>query len=314
MGKEAEAWARVLEYSIPEKDAGLRVEQYLRRKGYSRQNLTELKKFPDTVLADGRSVHMSEKLKAGERLTVRIQEEHLPQSILPVRLPLSIVYEDEDILVVNKPAGMPTHPSMNNHTNSLASAVTWYYKEKGVPFTFRCGNRLDRDTSGLTVIAKHMLAAAILSELTAEHRMEREYYAIVRGRVTPPFGTIDAPLGRKPGSVIERTVDYEHGERAVTHYRVVGEANGHSLVSLLLETGRTHQIRIHLKHLGFPLIGDYLYNPDMEFMERQALHARRLSFPHPITGERMEFTAGLPEDMRRVIGVEDDFDMERKRY
>ena len=195
MGKEAEAWARVLEYSIPEKDAGLRVEQYLRRKGYSRQNLTELKKFPDTVLADGRSVHMSEKLKAGERLTVRIQEEHLPQSILPVRLPLSIVYEDEDILVVNKPAGMPTHPSMNNHTNSLASAVTWYYKEKGVPFTFRCGNRLDRDTSGLTVIAKHMLAAAILSELTAEHRMEREYYAIVRGRVTPPFGTIVAPLG-----------------------------------------------------------------------------------------------------------------------
>ena len=117
----------------------------------------------------------------------------------------------------------------------------------------------------------------------------------------PQSGTIDAPLARKPGTIIERTVDFEHGETAVTHYRVVDERNGHSLISLRLETGRTHQIRIHMKHLGYPLIGDYLYNPDMEYMDRQALHSHRLAFAHPITRDAMEFTAPLPEDMRAVL-------------
>lgn len=293
--------ARRLEYRVENEDAGLRIEQYLRRRGYSRQNLTELKKFPGSVLIQGMPARMNERLQSGTLLMVLWQEEYPEQSIIPARLPFGIVYEDEDILVVNKPAGMPTHPSMNNHRNSLASAVTWYYKEQGKPFTFRCGNRLDRDTSGLTVIAKHMLASTILSEFTAKNRMEREYLGIVRGTVIPSAGTIDAPLGRVPGSVIERRVDPVHGERAVTHYRVVGEANGYSLLSLLLETGRTHQIRIHMKHLGYPLIGDYLYNPDMEMIGRQALHAYRLSFPHPLTGEAMEFQAELPQDMSRVL-------------
>ena len=131
--------------------------------------------------------------------------------------------------------------------------------------------------------------------------IRRQYLAIVRGCVTPASGTIAAPLGRKPGSVIERVVDFEHGESAVTHYQVLEEKNGHSLVSLKLETGRTHQIRIHMKHLGYPLIGDYLYNPDMEYITRQALHSHRLCFPHPITGKMLEFTAPLPNDMQNVL-------------
>lgn len=183
----------------------------------------------------------------------------------------------------------------------MANALAWYYQKQDKPFIFRCCNRLDRDTSGLTVAAKHLVSGNILSDMVRRRLIRREYLALVRGRVTPPSGTIDAPLGRKSGTIIERTVDFEHGETAVTHYKTVLEQNGHSLVSLRLETGRTHQIRIHMKHLGYPLIGDYLYNPDMEYISRQALHSHRLAFSHPITGETMEFTAALPLDMRSVL-------------
>lgn len=292
---------RTLTYHITEDDAGLRIEQYLRRHGYSRQNLTDLKKMRESVLLNGVWSYLTQTLSSGDSLVIRIQETEVSAKIPPSPLPLDILYEDEDILVVNKPAGMPIHPSMNNYYNSLANACAYYYHQQNKPFIFRCTNRLDRDTSGVTVIAKHMVSSNILSSYAYKHLIDREYLAIVRGNVIPSSGTIDAPLSRKSGSVIERIVDFEHGERAVTHYQVVEEKNGHSLVSLHLETGRTHQIRIHMKYLGFPLIGDYLYNPDMESIHRQALHSHTLRFAHPITEEQMEFTAPLPEDMKRIL-------------
>lgn len=292
---------RMLDYTVQINEDGLRVEQFLRRRGYSRQNLVELKKMPLSILVNGSPRRLNEILTDMDTLTVHIQEHVSSLQIPPVHLPLDIIYEDEDIIVINKPAGMPVHPSINNYTNTLANGLAWYYREQGKPFIFRCTNRLDRDTSGLTIIAKHMLSSNILSRMTVRHEIRREYLAIVRGSVQPAEGTISAPLSRKPGSVIERTVDFDHGERAVTHYHVVEEKNGHSLVSLLLETGRTHQIRIHMKYLGFPLIGDYLYNPDMEYMQRQALHSCCLALSHPITGEKLEFHAPLPEDMQRVF-------------
>lgn len=292
---------RILTYSITENENGLRIEQFLRRHGYSKQNFTELKKMPESILINGKWSYLKDPLTAGDLLTVHIQENTSSPLIPPVELPLSILYEDEDVLLVNKPAGMPVHPSMNNYRNTLANALVWYYQQQGIPFTFRCCNRLDRDTSGLTLIAKHMVSSAILSAMTRHREIHREYRAIVRGHVQPSAGTINAPLSRKPGSVIERVVDFENGESAVTHYKVLSEANGHSLLALKLETGRTHQIRIHMKYLGFPLIGDYLYNPDMEYMTRQALHSYRLCFTHPITGQSMDFTAPLPEDMQNVL-------------
>lgn len=292
---------RMLDYTVQINEDGLRVEQFLRRRGYSRQNLVELKKMPLSILVNGSPRRLNEILTDMDTLTVHIQEHVSSLQIPPVHLPLDIIYEDEDIIIINKPAGMPVHPSINNYTNTLANGLAWYYREQGKPFIFRCTNRLDRDTSGLTIIAKHMLSSNILSRMTVRHEIRREYLAIVRGSVQPAEGTISAPLSRKPGSVIERIVDFDHGERAVTHYHVVEEKNGHSLVSLLLETGRTHQIRIHMKYLGFPLIGDYLYNPDMEYMQRQALHSCCLALSHPITGEKLEFHAPLPEDMQRVF-------------
>ncbi len=292
---------RTITYTIDHAGQNLRIEQFLRRKGYSCQNLARLKKMPGSIRINGTWSYMRTPLSPGDVLTVHIRERESSPNIVPVRLPLDIIYEDEDIILVNKPAGMPTHPSLNNYRNSLANALMYYYEQQGKPFIFRCTNRLDRDTSGITVIAKHMVSSAILSGLAVRHEVIREYLAITRGSVSPPAGVICAPIGRTGSSLIERAVDPEHGERAVTHYRVAEEKNGHSLVSLILETGRTHQIRVHMKYIGYPLIGDYLYNPDMECISRQALHSRSLCFPHPITGEKMEFSAPLPEDMRSVL-------------
>lgn len=292
---------RVIDYIIDEAGDGLRIEQYLRRKGYSGQNLAEIKRMPKSVLVNGEHYYMKQKLNTGDHLSIHICETKCSEKIPPVQIPLDIVYEDEDIIVINKQAGMPIHPSLNNYTNSMANALAWYYQEQGKPFIFRCCNRLDRDTSGLTVVAKHLVSGNILSDMVRRRDIHREYLAIVRGHVSPEAGTINAPLARKPGTIIERTVDWEQGETAITHYRLVEERNGHSLISLRLETGRTHQIRIHMKYLGYPLIGDYLYNPDMEYIGRQALHSHRLSFTHPITGKPMEFTAPLPKDMEKVL-------------
>ncbi len=296
---------RLLRYQIDATHSGMTIQDFLKSQGFSSQNIVELKKMPESVLINGEWVYMTRRLSTDEELIIHIQENEVSEKIPPVNLPLDIVYEDEDILVVNKPADMPIHPSLNNYENSLGNAVAYYYAQQNKPFVFRCVNRLDRDTSGLTVIAKHMVSAGILSSMLADKRssgMTREYLAIVRGTVTPAKGTIDAPIARKEESVIERIVDYGRGENAITHYQVIEQKNGHSLVSLQLETGRTHQIRVHMKHIGFPLIGDYLYNPDTEYISRQALHSHRLNFVHPITKELMTFTAPLPEDMQKVLG------------
>lgn len=295
---------RTLTYTTENLITPLPVSRFLKQKGFSSQNLVQLKKNPDAVLVGGVPCFMNHVLQPGDTLTLQIREEHSSEKIPPVDLPLDIVYEDADLMVINKPAGMPIHPSMNNYYNSMANALAYYFEQQNCPFVFRCINRLDRDTSGLTIVAKHYVSAGMLSAMIANKAasgITREYLAIVKGSVQPPEGTITAPLGRKDGSIIERTVDFEKGESAVTHYKVLDEKNGYSLVSLILETGRTHQIRIHMKYLGYPLIGDYLYNPDMERIQRQALHAWKLTFRHPITGETLAFTAPLPEDMAAVL-------------
>ena len=296
---------RILTYTIQPEQEGMQLLDFLRSKGFSRGILSSMKPYKSAIQLNGERGFGKSVLRTGDFLRIQIPETDSSENILPVKMDLSILYEDEDILVINKEADMPVHPSIGNYDNTLANGVAWYFKEKGQAFVYRCINRLDRDTSGLTIVAKHYVSAGMLSAMIANKAtsgITREYLAIVKGSVRPLEGTITAPLGRKEGSIIERTVDFENGESAVTHYRVLDEKNGHSLVSLILETGRTHQIRIHMKYLGYPLIGDYLYNPDMEQIQRQALHAWKLSFYHPITGEKMQFTAPLPEDMAKVAG------------
>ena len=231
---------------------------------------------------------------------MRIIEERSGGQIQPAALPYPIVFEDEDILVIDKPAGMPVHPSQGNHGNTLANSAAWYFHQQGVPYVFRCINRIDRDTSGLLILAKHMLSAAVLSKDLKEHRIRRTYLAMTTGRLTPGEGTVRAPIGRCPHSILERQVD-PLGEEAVTHYRVLVSSDQASLASFSLETGRTHQIRVHMKYLGHPLLGDFLYNPGNHDCPRQALHSCRLEFSHPISGKMLTFTCPLPDDMKACL-------------
>jgi 23S rRNA pseudouridine1911/1915/1917 synthase len=236
---------------------------------------------------------------------VNISEEDSSEKIPAVKMDLDIVYEDEDIIVINKPAGLPIHPSLNHYEDSLANGLAYYYESQGKPFIFRCANRLDKNTSGLTVIAKHLVSANIISTAVKNRQFHREYYAIVRGSLEQKEGTIDAPIGRVGESIITRQVDFENGERAVTHYKVVEEMNGHSLVSIHLETGRTHQIRVHLSHIGYTIIGDDVYsNGKNEFgVQGQMLHARSLDFKHPITGKPIHLEEEIPEYFKKVIEI-----------
>lgn len=289
-------------------EAGMTVEQFLKKRGYSHQVLVHLKKTEGGILVDGVWAYTRDRLREGSRLDIRLAEDETSEQIEPVRLPFDVVYEDADLMVVNKPADMPVHPSMNNHDNTLANAIVWYCREKGECFPYRCINRLDRNTTGLLIIAKHMLSAAVLYGQMRERKIHRTYLALVKGRIEEP-GVIDLPIGRKEGSAIERVVDTEHGERAVTHYKPLKKGEGWTLVQCILETGRTHQIRVHMSRIGHPLPGDFLYCPDDHTMDRQPLHSWKLSFAHPITGEMMEFEQPMPEDMIRYMSRKNRYDM-----
>lgn len=292
---------RIFEYQITAAEEGRKIGDFLREKGYSRHLLRQLKETEDGLLRNSQPTFTTVALKAGDRIRVRLLEKaEGSEAIMPAPLPFEIVYEDEDLLVVNKPADMPIHPSFQNHGNTLADALTWHYQQHGEDFVYRCINRLDRDTTGLLIVAKHLLSASILSDMVGKREIHREYLAIVKG-IPPENGTISAPIGRKKGSAILREVNFETGEPAVTHFARLEIRNGLSLVSLKLETGRTHQIRVHMGYIGCPLIGDYLYYPECSRISRQALHSHRLSFLHPITGKALSFTAPLPEDMEKAF-------------
>ena len=291
---------RTFHYTISTEYNGQTLLSFLKHKSYSSQIITHLKRTENGILLNGEWGRVHDILQAGDELTIQLTEEDSSDNIVPVKLPLDIVYEDEDILVVNKAANTPIHPSQGNYDNTLANAVAYYYQQKNETFTYRCINRLDRDTTGLLIIAKHMYSASLLSEMVANREIHREYLAIATGEV-PESGTIIAPIGRVDGSTIERHVDEMQGDYACTHYKSLAYNNGFSLVSLKLETGRTHQIRVHMKHIGHPLPGDFLYNPDYSVIERQALHSHKLSFIHPILGKQLEFVADLPMDMKKII-------------
>lgn len=293
---------RKLYFTITEESHNATIEQFLKMQGFPHQSIVQFKKTNEGILLNGVWAYVSQRLSVGDALQLHLVEEVTETRIQPIYTPLSILYEDEDLLIIDKPADMPVHPSMNHHEGTLANGLLYYYAEKGEHFTFRCMNRLDKDTSGLTLVAKHILSAGILSREVASGRIGRTYRAIVNGQM-PEVGTIDAPIARVDGSTIERCVDFEHGETAVTHFKRLAYDEGRdlSVVELNLETGRTHQIRVHMKHVGHPIIGDFLYNPDYRFCTRQALHSASLTFTHPITKKKMHFASPLPSDLQCIF-------------
>lgn len=259
-------------------------------------------------------------LAAGSKIRI-ILEDRTSSAFAPVDLPLEIVYEDEDILLVDKPAGMPSHPSMNHQEDTLANAVLYYYQKQGIPFVFRIANRLDMDSSGLVLISKNALAAARIKQMIDRRRIHRSYLCIVEGSlssdpgllsleaVLPRYdsdqklcgGRISAPIARREGSLFEREVDFQKGQTALTDFRILREGRAYSLLAIQLGTGRTHQIRVHMNYLGHPLPADHLYHPVYDVIGRQPLHSAGLTFPHPITGRKMCFESALPSDMQTLL-------------
>ncbi len=288
---------RILEYTINPADQGVTILDFLRDQGFSRRILSSMKEDRQAILLNGTPAFGRTILKAADHLRIRVRETEAAGRILPCPMKLDILFEDEDILILNKPADTPIHPSIGNYTNTLANGAAYYYAAKGEPFVYRCINRLDRDTTGALILAKNPLSAAILSQQMKSRQIKRTYLAVVEGPL-PPKGTIRAPIARADASLIERKVDFARGENAVTHYECLETRNGYSLAELHLETGRTHQIRVHMGYIGHPLPGDYLYHPVYDRFLTLPLHSYQLEFLHPITKEPMLFTAPVPRVLK----------------
>ena len=286
---------RTIRYQIGPEDGGRTVEQFLRGKqGFSGRVVIALKKLPQGLLLNGAHVRTIDPLSPGDLLEVNLPEE--PKRMPLCHIPVPILYEDDDIIVYNKPAGMPCHQSGGHIYNTLSSVYAAHCAETGAVTSFRALNRLDKDTTGTVAAAKNQFAAGKLWK-----RVSKRYFALVQGELPFPAGLIDLPLRREEPLELRRVVDPE-GQTARTEFRVLAAAGGASLVGFVLHTGRTHQIRVHLSHLGHPLLGDVFYDGREEpGLGRQALHCGMVIFPHIITGEEQRVPAPLPEDLRRVM-------------
>ena len=304
---------------ISEKDAGVRLDVFV-------SDNTELSRSAAAKLIEsgnitvfGNTCAKKYELRALDEVEINLPEPE-PTEALPENIPLEVVYEDSDIIVINKPVGMVVHPAPGNYTGTLVNALLYHCKDSlsGIGGVIRPGivHRIDKDTSGLLVVAKNDAAHLALAEEISHHGVEREYHALVRGGFKNDTGTVDAPIGRHPvdrKKMAVLTSEGANAKRAVTHYEVIRRYGSVSYVRCLLETGRTHQIRVHMSHIGHALLGDEVYSTVKTRFEKlhapllhgQALHAKRLSLTHPTTKERMSFECELPAEFKELLDILD---------
>ena len=284
---------RQIEFTVTESFDGKKVYNFLR--GYvkiSTRLMRTLKRIPDGIMLGDKQGRTIDIIHTGDKITLNIPDDETAP--IPIDYPLDIVYEDDDVMLINKPPTLAMHESHNHQGDTLANAVAGYLLKKGRSATFRAVGRLDKGTSGLVICALNAHSAARLAG-----RFDKEYLAIVRGKYEE-FGTIDKPIYRPDPIKTYRTVD-ERGDRAVTHYEPVECGKNYTLLRINLETGRTHQIRVHFASMGTPLYGDTMYGEVDERLSHQALHCGKVSFVHPITGEEITCEAKMPVDMQKLL-------------
>lgn len=296
-----------MRYTVTQAEDGKTVKEILLGSiGLSVAFLKHLKFMENGIMLDGEKVTVRRIVHAGDILCLATENEKLGSRLTPTELPLEIVYEDEDLVVPSKSADMPTHPSHNHHGDTLADALAYYYKDAPEPFVFRPINRLDRNTSGLTLIAKNRISAARLAASMRDGKIKKQYVAILDGILPDGRGSIETYLRRTGESIIVREVCDENGggDYALTHYEVIARSERYTLVLASPETGRTHQLRVHFASLGCAILGDDMYGEVSPLIPRHALHALSLSFPHPSKDETVTCISLPPEDMAGVIRAE----------
>lgn len=303
---------RRLEYKIDEKWDGKTVKALLQHEGFSAAVISGLKKNPRGICIKNKKVTVLKVLHNGDVLHINIRnrpEDEAADRIVPTDIPINVLYEDEDICVVNKSADLPTHPGQNNHEHTLGNALAYYWQQQKKQYIYRPVSRLDKDTTGAIIVSKNAFAAAKLGTALKARNIKRRYIALVRGKMEGE-GTVDAPIVRCDDSIIKRKVGTKNQENdqthAVTHYKVLESGDNYSALLVSLETGRTHQIRVHMAHIGHPLCGDWLYGEENDYLSRPALHSYDIAFVHPISGTEMRITAPVPQDMMQYITVLSD--------
>lgn len=297
----------ILEFSVDGSENGIRIDRYLSEKNaeLSRSYLQKLLK-EQGITVNGREVKANYKVQAGDEIRISLPDLSEPD-ILPEDIPLDILYEDEDVMVVNKPKGMVVHPSAGHTSGTLVNAILFHCQGNlsGINGVMRPGivHRIDKDTTGALLICKNDVAHRDLAEQLKEHSIKRRYRAIVSGNLKDDEGMVEGPIGRHPVDRKKMAINYKNGKEAITHYKVLERFGNATYIECRLETGRTHQIRVHMTSIGHPLLGDEVYGSGKNpyHLQGQALHAMVLGFVHPRTGEYLEFTAPLPEYFTNLL-------------
>ena len=295
-------------FTVTEEDAGKRLDSYLSEWVSSSRNAIQHQIENGFVLVNGKEVKPNYKVRVGDEISLFTQDA-VPVDIEPEDIPLDIVYEDEDVLVINKPRGMVVHPAPGNESGTLVNAVMYHCGKElsGINGEIRPGivHRIDKDTTGLLVVAKNDTAHLKLAEQLSDRTLSREYYALVHGNIKTDQGTIDAPIGRHPKDRKKMSVQKNGGREAVTDYVVLERFGTATLVKCKLRTGRTHQIRVHMNYIGHPIYGDPVYGVKHEefSLDGQLLHAKKMGFIHPSSGEYVSFETSLPTDFERILDI-----------
>lgn len=289
-----------LKYKITNQTKYETIKQVLKEEFHISERLLKKLKNEKQIYVNNLSVSINTSFKFNDVISVCLDFEEESENIVPTKMKLNILFEDDALLIVNKPAGIPVHPSMDHYSDSLSNGIMHYFNSIGLKRKIRIVNRLDKNTSGIVISAKNEYVQECLITQMKNHSFQKEYLAVLEGLLDKKSRTINAPIDRKANSIIERQVSPD-GQESITHYKVLKEYSNYSLVHFILETGRTHQIRVHCNYIGHPILGDSLYGKSSNLIDRQALHAYKVTFIHPITNKKMEIIAELPPDIKKLI-------------